>query len=181
MNARRTTGLGALIVLPVLGTLGLLALFGLASRDVRAPLGAELRCEAIGFRVLEVAPAERVGAPGSQRSARGRYRIVRLQVENHAQDTGYDLAWHHPLLIDASGRVYSVDAEATNALRVADGAAPLPARIARGERSVTPLVYDVPDDARGLTLRIAWETAALLNLVDLVLHGDRRLLLDEPR
>jgi hypothetical protein len=57
----------------------------------------------------------------------------------------------------------------------------VPAHIAHGERCVTPLVYDVPADARELTLRIAWETAALLNLVDLVMHGDRRLLLDEPR
>ena len=181
MNAGRTTWIGVLLLTTLAGTLGTLALLVLASRDVHAPRGEELLCEDVGFRLLDVGAAERVGAPGSEREARGLFRIVRLEVTNHSQAEGYDPAWHHALLIDASGRVVQVDPDATRALRAAEGAPLVPARVAQGERCVTPLVYDVPDDAHGLTLRIAWETAALPNLVDQIAHGDRRLLLDEPR
>jgi hypothetical protein len=180
VNAGERTWLGRLLLLLLVGTLCLLALFALASRDVHAPRGEELRCENVGFRVLGVAAADRVGAPGSERSARGLYRIVRLEVANHSKDGAYDLAWHHALVIDARGRVLQLDRDATDALRSAENV-PVPARIAHGERCVTPLVYDVPSDAYGLTLRIAWELAALPNFVDLVAHGDRRLLLEETR
>jgi hypothetical protein len=169
-----------LLVVVLIGGLGLAALLGLASRDVHAPLGTELMCEDVGFRVLEMTAAERVGAAGSERSARGVYRIVRLEVSNHSHEGGYDLSWHHALLMDASCGVHPFDQEGTQALRDAEGAL-VPAHIAQGERCVTPLVYDVPVAAGDLTLRIAWETAALLNLVDLVMHGDRRLLLGAPR
>ena len=179
MNAGKTW-LGALLVLLLVGTLGLVALLAWASRDVFAPPGAELRCEDVGFRALDVSTAERVGPPGSERSAHGLYRIVRLEVANRTRDGAYDLTWHHALLMDADGRVAYVDREATEALRAAEGAPPLPAHLARGESCVTPLVYDTPKDSRDFTLRIAWETAALLNLVDMVLHGDRRLLLESP-
>lgn len=176
-----TRWFGAGFALLIVALICLAAVFALATRDVHAPPGTELMCEDVGFRVLDVTEAERVGGPGSERSARGLYRIVRLEVANHDPDGDYDLAWHHALLMDASGRVFPVDRDATEALLATEGLLGASTRIAHGERSVTPLVYDVPGDARGLTLRIAWETAALLNLVDLVLHGDRRLVLDLPQ
>jgi hypothetical protein len=166
-------------VLVVGGALCVVGLLVFARRQVWAPRGEELSCERIGFRVLDVATGERVGAPGSQRVARGPYRIVQLEVVNHGQDGDYDPAWHHALVIDGSGRVVPVDSDATEALRRAEGLPPGAALVAPGAKTVTPLVFDVPGDARDLTLRIALETAALLNLVDMVMHGDRRLLLDE--
>src|SRR5262245_49086033 len=102
VNTSGTTRLGVLILLLLAGGLVLVALFGLATRDVRAPRGAELRCEDIGFRVLDFAATQRVGAPGSERSASGLYRIVRLEVANQTHDGDYDLAWHHALLMDES-------------------------------------------------------------------------------
>ena len=179
MDAGQGSWRRTLFVVALVGGLGLAALLALSMREVYAPRGDELLCESVGFRVLDVSTAELVGAPGSGRAARGLFRIVRLEVVNHDDARDSDLASHHPLLIDDRGRVSQVDAEATRALRGAERQL-LPEKLGRAQRGVTPLAYDLPDEARGLTLRIAWELAALPNLVDQVLHGDRRLLL-EPR
>ncbi len=178
MGTGKPIWIGALLALPIVVVVCLLAL---SRREVFAPRGTELRCGNVAFKVLDVATADRVGAPGAERSARGLFRVVRLEVVNRTHAGGYDPAWHHALVVDASGEVIPLDAEATQVLRTAEGAPAAPARLAPGERFVTTLVYDVPSDASGLTLRIAEETAALLNLAEMVAHGDRRLLLDEGR
>jgi hypothetical protein len=50
-------------------------------------------------------------------------------------------------------------------------------RLAAGEARTFELAYDLPPDARGLSLRISWE-GAFLNLVDRAVFGDRRLALE---
>ena len=55
MMAGKTTWFGVLVIVVLVGALCLIEIFVLARREVYAPRGAELRCEQVGFRVLDIA------------------------------------------------------------------------------------------------------------------------------
>jgi hypothetical protein len=146
--------------------------------DQRALAGTEIVYDDFGFRVLSEREEGALGASGELR-ARGVFRVVTLEVANHAKRVDYRLDQHRVVLCDDRGREYEADPEATRVLDQTsartDRAAP-PTAIPAGASFVQRLVYDVPADARGLTLRLSWG-GEVIDTLDQLVFGDRRFVL----
>lgn len=122
-------------------------------RDRVAPPGEELLFDDFAFSVKDV-------------RVQGRTWTVDLQVANHAKRVGYRLDTHQAVIVDEQGRRFS----AANP--------PATGELPHGESRVTPLVFDLPDDARAPRLAIRF--GEIGSLIDYVLLGDWSLEL-RPR
>lgn len=122
-------------------------------RDRVAPPGEELLFDDFGFSVKDV-------------RVQGRTWTVDLQVANHAKRVGYRLDTHQAVIVDEQGRSFA----ASNP--------PASGELPHGESRVTPLVFDLPDDAR--VPRLAIRFGEIGSLLDYVLLGDWSLEL-RPR
>lgn len=181
-NSSRSWIVPAVIAGLVACTVLALALIARVRKNqIETPGGGELVFDDFGFRVVGVRMADAVGIGDRERRAKGRFWIVRLEVNNHAQRVHCDTSQHMPVLWAGWGVRYFVDREAQESLRVSGGLPPAPPRIRAGTTCVQELVYDVPASAERLDLKILWPGPVVNTLEDLLLDDNRIVLtLDRP-
>lgn len=168
--------LGAIVILGlVVGLVLVLTVLAAVRHDRLAPIGEEIVWDDFGFKVLDVRRMEVVGPAGGEAKAKGAFWIIDLEVANHAKRVGYRLESHKPILVAGDGREFPVSPEGQTAHDLQRGAAPRVDEIAHGERCTTPLVFDVPADARDVILKISW--GKIGDVLDWIVLGERRLAL----
>lgn len=173
----KTPAIGVVVGL-VVATVSVVALLSRVHRDEIVVHGGEILWDDFGFRVDGVRTARELGPDAELVRARGTFVIVALRVTNHSQGAAYDMSKHTAVLHDSAENHYLADAWAQSALEKSRSSlARMPARLSAGESYVGEIVYDVPLDARGLFLKISWGDA-LVDTVDALVFGDRRLELD---
>ena len=174
-GSRLTALVGAALVV---GTVALVGTVAFVRRDRLAPPGEEIVYEDFGFSVVGVREATALGQGDARVRSSGVFRVVSLRVANHAIEVPYRMDQHRAILCEADGTVHPVAAGAQAALQSGE-CVPRRAEIQAGEECVEELAFDVPRDARGLTLRITWG-GPLINVLDFAIFGNRRLVVPDP-
>src|SRR5262249_3569253 len=132
-----------------------------------------VRYDDFAFSVRSATRQKTVGSGRYMQEATGVYVIAKLKVDNQAKRISFRFDKTAPVLIDAEGREYRVSPVAQAAL---DGqhepSLTWPVNIPAGKAFEADLVYDVPQDARDLRLRIG--QGGLGVLLDNVFTGRKR-------
>jgi hypothetical protein len=163
----------------VAATVLVLGGIALVRHDRVAAVGEEIVYDDFGFTVRGARSAKTLGPAGREVTAEGAFWIVDLEVANHARRVPYRLEWHTPLLLDSRGNTHRVSPGGQAALE-AEHVFPVPPQeLAHSEKCVTTLVYDVPEDAGDLRLKISCGGQPA-DLIDYVLLGDWSLALRSP-
>jgi hypothetical protein len=163
------------VIVVVIGLLAGLGWMAFIRHDRLAPPGEELLFDDFGFSVKDVRTSKTLGPPDHLATASGLYWIVDLQVANHAKRVGYKLDSHQPAIVDAEGRRFAVSPEGEAALAAAGDAPKSPSELEHGEKCITRVVFDVPDDAREPRLKIRFGDVG--SALDYLLLGDWSLTL----
>jgi len=127
----------------------------------------EIDCH-IAYSVASVEKMDSIGtAPSPIASSAGKFYIVNVRtrfdehtISPHRGDSPLEPSPRVITLVDEKGREYSVSQHGQEALEASLGGrwTPLDTPLRPGESYVTPLVFDLPPDARGLKLLIASPT-----------------------
>ncbi len=160
-----------LLLVAALGLLLALALVACVRREQHVPLGGEIVYDDFGFAVLEHRTEAKIG----DAVPRGTFHVVRLEVRNHAKRVDYELDAHRPVLFDEQGHEYEISADGQRALD-ATSTSPRRSAIGPGESYVSDLVFDAPEGARDLRLRVSWG-GKFVDVVDDVVCGSRDVAL----
>jgi uncharacterized protein DUF4352 len=169
---RTGTILGCLVLggISLLGTLALLN-----RRDERVGLGTEIRYDDFRFAALS---ARRAPAAGTLAPENGLFLIVTLRVSNRAKVVDYRFRTESAVLVDGRGGEWRPSAEATAALRAAEGKGdPFATELAPGESREGEFVYDVPADLRRPELRFSWG-GSVAEALTLAFDGRKRIALE---
>lgn len=164
--------------------LGTLALFGgvaYVRQDRLVNVGEEIRYDDFGFTVAAVKQTETIGPKGRQVHAYGMFWIIDLAVENHARRVSYRMDSHVPLLVDEAGREIPVSGRGQSALEavrdpVFGDDAMKQTGLGPGDHLVTTLVFDVPEDAGNVRLKLVFG-GRIGEVLDYVFLGERRFAL----
>ena len=159
----------------VVGTAALLWILSQTRHDRLAPPGEELVSDDFGFRIAGVRETPSITNPTGRLAAEGVFCVVALTVANHAVGVPYRMDQHHAILCDAAGRKYLVARTAQEALERGE-CVPRRAVLEPGEECTEEIVFEIPRDARELSLRISWG-GPLVDAAEYVVFGDRRLAL----
>jgi len=144
--------------------------------DVQGRIGSEIRYDDFDFKLCAAQTATDL-AGGTVRP-QGVFRILTLQVTNHAKRVDYDTASHRPVLVDRGGRRYDVDPAVQAALAAEKGLATRPPILHPGEAWRSEIVFDVPPQA-DVELRISWGRGSrLLDFLDWAIMGKRTFRLE---
>lgn len=175
-------------VLPLVAALllaGGLAVFG-GIRSVRqnrlVNVGEEILYDDFGFTVAKVTKSKTVGSKERLVRAYGTFWIVDLEVRNHARRVSYRMDSHVPQLVDENGREIPVSGRGQSALDAQrypeEGNDTLkPTSVGPGDRLVSTLVFDVPDDSGDVRLKLVFG-GAIGEMLDYVFLGQRRFALN---
>jgi len=169
----------ALVVL--LGTLTLAGGVAYVRQDRLVNVGEEIRYDDFGFTVEDVTRTQVAGPKDHPVRSYGTFWVVDLLVENHARRVSYRMGSHTPRLVDEHGHEYPVSRRGQAALDAQrnpelaeDGMKP--SSLGPGDRHVTTLVFDVPDDAGDVRLKLVWG-GKVGEVLDYVFLGERRFAL----
>jgi hypothetical protein len=168
LKRQRWVALGAAGVAVVTATVyGLvLAAVSLTSYQVVLPPGdwkyfCEVDCH-IAYSVAGVESAVALGPELQQTTAHGKFVVVRLKtwfdessISPNRGDAPLVSGERQVVLLDRAGRSFAPSSEGTAALsRIAGAPGPVSRPLRPGESFTSTLVFDVPQDARGLVLYI---------------------------
>ena len=141
-----------------------LAAVSLTSYQVVLPKGdwkyfCEIDCH-IAYSVAGVESAAALGPELQQTTAHGKFVVVRLKtwfdehsISPHRGDAPLVSGERQVVLLDGMGRSFAPSSEGAAALsRIAGAPGPFSRPLRPGESFTTTLVFDVPQDARGLLL-----------------------------
>jgi hypothetical protein len=170
-----------LSLLVLVGTLALAGGIACVRQNRLVNVGEEILYDDFGFTVLGVEKLKSVGPPGRNVHAYGTFWVVDLEVRNHARRVSYHVDSHVPLLVDGSGREIPVSGRGQAAFDAGHGAAATDdgtklSSLGPGDHLVTPLVFDVPDDAGDVRLKLVFG-GAVGEVLDYVFLGNRRFRL----
>ena len=174
-------------VVPLVATLVLLGTLTAAGgvacvrQDRLVNVGEEIRYDDFGFTVEDVTRTKVVGSRDRQVRAYGTFWVVELLVENHARRGRYRMSSHLPRLVDERGHEFAVSERgqaALDAQRLPElGEEGMkPSSLGPGDRHVTTLVFDVPDDAGDVRLKLVFG-GKVGEVLDYVFLGQRRFAL----
>src|SRR5258708_7423181 len=154
-------GAGAVFTI-VVGYLILLGGVSLASTEKVLPTGGwkyfcEIDCH-IAYSLSGAQTTEALGTEMQQTAARGKFIIVRLKtwfdertISTHRGNGPLTPNLRKVSLVDDTGRRFEPSAEGQAAFeRLSNRSTPLTAALRPRESYITNLVFDVPNDARGL-------------------------------
>ena len=144
------------------------AFVGCLHRDEHVGIGGEITWDDWGYRVTKVQELSELD--GGLMKPKGVFKLVTLEVLNHARRVEYDMSWHHPVLIDAHGIRYEV---LQGASKLVENQASK--KIPPGGSYISHLVFDTPRDAE-LQLSIIWG-GSLVQTIDSVVSGERTIAL----
>lgn len=144
-------------------------------------VGEEILYDDFGFTVAKVTKSDTVGAKERRVRAYGTFWIVDLEVRNHARRVSYRMDSHVPRLVDEGGREIPVSGRGQSALDAQrypeEGNDTLkPTSLGPGDRLVSTLVFDVPDDAGDVRLKLVFG-GKIGEVLDYVFLGRRRFSL----
>lgn len=145
-------------------------------------VGEEILYDEFGFTVAKVTKSDMVGPKERRVRAYGTFWIVDLEVKNHASRVSYRMDSHDPRLVDARGHEIPVSGRGQSALDAQmypdEGNDTVkPTSLGPGDRLVTTLVFDVPDDAGDARLKLVWG-GKIGEVLDYVFIGRRRFALN---
>lgn len=173
----------SLVVLGILAA-GLALLMGIQSmrQNRLVNVGEEIRYDDFGFTVARVTKSQTVGSRERLVRAYGTFWIVDLEIKNHARRVSYRMDSHVPRLVDENGREIPVSGRGQSALDAQqypeEGNDTMkPTSVGPGERLVTTLVFDVPDDAGDARLKLVFG-GSIGEMLDYVFLGRRRFALN---
>jgi hypothetical protein len=170
---------GVLLVILVLVLLGVGALALMNRRDQVASVNEEIRYDDFGYAVTGARYEKVIGTGAAAMAPRGTFCIVTLDVRNHAQRVGYRFDPKIAVLTDDQGHEFDNAPRARSLLNEQGGGDPCAGEVAAGQSCTTDLVFDVPEDSRGLMLRLSYANA-LTDLLDTVFWGRKRIRLPQP-
>lgn len=181
---------GAVVIAVVY--LGVMLLFSLRSHEQALALGqekhfCELDCH-LAYSVVAVTDSKTVGAAPQQANAAGTFRVVtiktRFDEDTIAPSRGNGLLYPNSrvlTLVDDQGRRYSPAPEAQRVLEQSNTAgASLSTALRPGESYTTTVAFDLPADARNLTLLInegEWLTHFVIGHENSPLHKQTKFQL----
>jgi hypothetical protein len=168
-------------VVVLLGTITLVGGVAYLRQNRLVNVGEEIRYDDFGFTVRGVTKSKTVGSKDQPVRAYGTFWIVDLDVRNHAKRVSYRMESHVPLLVDERGRELPVSGRGQGALDAqydleTSYDAMKPSSVGPGQNLVTPLVFDVPDDAGDVRLKLVFG-GAVGEVLDYVFLGRRRFVL----
>lgn len=165
----------------LLGALTLVSGVAFLRQDRLVNVGEEILYDDFGFTVQAVTKAKAVGSKERLVRAYGTFWVVDLEVENHARRVSYRMDSHDPRLVDEQGREIPVSGRGQSALDAQrdpemGNDAVKPSSLGPGDRLVTTLVFDVPDDAGDVRLKLVFG-GKVGEVLDYVFLGERRFSL----
>ena len=165
----------------LLGALTLVSGVAFLRQDRLVNVGEEILYDDFGFTVQAVTKAKAVGSKERLVRAYGTFWVVDLEVENHARRVSYRMDSHVPRLVDEQGREIPVSGRGQSALDAQRNPelgndAVKPSSLGPGDRLVTTLVFDVPDDAGNARLKLVFG-GKVGEVLDYVFLGERRFAL----
>lgn len=165
----------------LLGTLTLVSGVAYLRQNRLVNVGEEILYDDFGFTVDSVKKAKTVGSKDRPVRAYGTFWVVDLEVENHARRVSYRMDSHAPRLVDEAGREIPVSGRGQSALDAQrdpefGNDAVKPSSLGPGDRLVTTLVFDVPDDAGDVRLKLVFG-GTVGEVLDYVFLGERRFAL----
>jgi len=158
-------GAGAVITIAA-GYFLLLSGVSLASsEETLPPEGQKYFCELdchLAYSLVSAQTAAALGPEMQQTSAHGKFVILRVKtwfdertISAHRGNGPLTPNRRKVLLVDDTGQTYAPSAEAETAFaRVGESSTPFTQALRPGESYTSDLVFDVPNDARGLRLLI---------------------------
>ena len=144
------------------------AFVGCLRRDEHVAIGGEITWDDWGYRVTNV--QELTELEGGVMKPKGVFKLVTLEVLNHARRVEYDMSWHQAVLTDAHGTRYEALADG-NRLFANRG----PSKIPPGGAAYSQLLFDTPRDA-ALELSIVWG-GDFVQKFDALTSGERTIAL----
>ncbi|MFN0006828.1 MAG: DUF4352 domain-containing protein [Planctomycetota bacterium] len=173
----------SLVVLGILGG-GLAILMGIKSmrQNRLVNVGEEIRYDDFGFTVAKVTKTGAVGSKERLVRAYGTFWVLDLEIKNHARRVSYRMDSHVPWLVDEAGREIPVSGRGQSALDAQlfpeEGNDTLkPTSLGPGDSLVSTLVFDVPDDAGDVRLKLVFG-GTIGEMLDFVFLGRRRFALN---
>ncbi len=165
-----------------------------SSEKVLPPGGWKVFCEIdchIWYSVADTRVTSALGPDMQQTTAKGQFVIVRLKtwfnkntISAHRGDRPLVPSSRRVVLVDDSGRSFSVSKEGEAALAALGSSTPLDQALRPGESFTTDLAFDIPKTARGLRLLISDEDPAthfVIGHENSLLHKKIYLGLPPPR
>ena len=179
---KRLSILSVVLVLFLGGLVAAFAAIKSARQNRMVNVGEEILYDDFGFTVAKVTKSDTVGPRERRVRAYGTFWIVDLEVRNHARRVSYRLDSHVPLLVDEGGREIPLSGRGQSALDAqqnpVDGNdAMKPTSLGPGDRLVTTLVFDVPEDAGDVRLKLVFG-GKIGEMLDYVFLGRRRFALN---
>jgi len=171
-----------MIALAVLvGSLTLVSGVAYLRQDRLVNVGEEILYDDFGFTVESVQQTKVVGPKERLVHAYGTFWLVDLDVRNHARRVSYRMDSHAPRLVDERGREIPVSGRGQAALDAhrnpkLGNDAVKPSSLGPGDRLVTTLVFDVPDDTGDVRLKLVFG-GKVGEVLDYVFLGERRFAL----
>jgi hypothetical protein len=162
-------------------TLTLVSGVAFQRQDRLVNVGEEILYDDFGFTVESVVQSKAVGSKDRLVRAYGTFWIVDLEIVNHARRVSYRMDSHVPRLVDEAGREIPVSGRGQSALDAQrdpeqGNDAVKPSSLGPGDRLVTTLVFDVPDDAGDVRLKLVFG-GKVGEVLDYVFLGERRFVL----